>query len=430
MVTFAIIAALLVILSVLWWFKSVRISPAAAEAEYRALALEQINTYRLRLRELEHEKSFDELDEVEFTSSVNELKRQLLHDLKMQNKSDKSKHFSLFMPGMLFLLVFVAVFYFVNGESNKLAAWQETTRLLPELGERAMSGTGEPLSHKEMQQFALGLRTQLFEAGDEPMAWLLLGQVTASLNDLDSALLAFERAYRLDPEKLTTLLYYSQTLLMQPDAQSLHKAARMLSKVLSRQPQNVDALLMVGYIAEQRQDFAQAKLSWETVLNVLPQDDQRRAFVTGKLAQLGTPPASDSVVDAAPNKAAVAEGTETDAGVEGAQVNVHLRLDDAVVDKLPPGAILFVYAKAAKGMPMPAAVVKLEQFNLPMTVQLNDTNAMLPDYKLSNLEELVIYARVSKDGNIAVSAGELQGQTPVFSLKGTQEVSVVINQVL
>lgn len=409
MVMFASIAALLLLLAGLWWFSSVRISTVAARNEEQALAQEQLNTYQLRLKELAYEREYDELDDSEYESSVNDLKRQLLHDLKSRQARDKNKQFSLFLPGAVFLMVFVAAFYYVNGESQKLDDWGVAVARLPELGKRVMSPGTEPLTEKELQQFALGLRTQLFQTGDDALAWYLLGYATLSLKDYEGALAALQRSYEMEPDRESTWLLYARTLLMGGDMASLGKAATIVSRVLNRQPQNIDALLITGYIAEQMQDFQQAKLSWQSLLQLMAQDDPRRGFVEERLATFGP-------------------GAEV-AGNE-AKLNIKLQLGEDVKDKVPEGAILFVYAKAPQGRPMPAAVVKLEQFSLPMTVELSDANAMLPDYKLSTLTDVVIMARISKDGDISVSSGELQGQTQVFTLKDTQEVSLVINQVL
>ncbi len=424
---FAIVAALLVLLAAGLWFMAVRMSRVKASDEYRSLALEQVATYQLRLKELAHEREYDELDEQEYNASVIELKRQLLQDLEQQNSGEKNRQFALFVPGMLFLVGFVASFYFVNGESAKLEQWQETMDKLPALSERAVEGKGEPLSAKELQQFALGLRTQLFEVGDDAVAWLLLGRVTMSLNDFDSAVMALERSYRLDPTRLNTQLSYAQALLMQGGANSMHQSARVLAQVLSTEPDNVDALFMVGYIAEQMQDLPQVKMTWDRLLAVLPEHDTRRAFVTDKLAALNM-----AIEQAATAEADKPGGNDdkVNSSAASAVLTVDLRLADNLKGKIPNNAVLFVYAKAAKGMPMPAAVVRLNQFDLPLTVELSDKNAMLDTYKLSNLDEVVVYGRVSKDGDIAVSQGELQGQTQAFLLKDTKQVSVLIDQLL
>jgi cytochrome c-type biogenesis protein CcmI len=415
------IAVALLLLGCVGWLWAVRLKPSVDEEEQQALAREQLSTYRLRLKELDFEKGHELLDEREFNDSTNELKRQLLHDLRGQQQGDSNKKLPLFLPGSLFLLVFVAAFYYGNGESSKLHDWHMANEQLAELGPRALLNKGEALSAKEMRQLALGLRTKLHHSKvsgkpDDPNAWVLLGEVTMGLNDAESALLAFEQAYKLAPNKPSIALGYAQMLLMLGDQGSIAKSALLLSKVLKQQPTNVNALLMIAYIAEQRGDLDKAKMSWQLLQARLPEDDPRRAFVTQKLNQTGS--------------ATQATTTAKHASSANAKVSVKLSLAAALQDKLPSNGTLFVYAKAAKGRPLPAAVVKLSEFNFPLTVELSDANAMLQDYTLSTLEDVVIWGRVSVDGDIGITAGEMQGQSEVFKVKDTQSVAVVIDQLL
>lgn len=428
MLNFYLIASGLLLAAWLLWFFAVRIHADKAGAEQQALAREQVNTHRLRLRELDYEKDHGGLDDKEYAASVIDVKQQLLHDLSGAGKGTGAiKGRALFIPGALFLLCFVAPFYWLNGQFNTLELSQQARERLPELGKRAVLEQGEALSSKELQQFALGLRTKLQQDDEDAVAWLLLGRVTQALNDIESAALAFEKAYLLDPDKPAALINYAQILLMKGGAQGEHQAAGLLAKVLQQQADNIDALLMVAYIAEQQGDTAQATSGWQMVMAKLEAGDPRRQFVEQKLR---TQRAAEIVRANAGSDSHEAGGEGKTVGAQAAKVTVHLSLSDELAGKVPEGAVLFIYAKAAKGPPMPAAVIKMDSFELPLTVELTDANAMMDSYKLSDLKQLVISTRVSRDQNIAVAAGELQGQSGVFSLADTTEISVVINQVL
>ncbi|NQZ10236.1 MAG: c-type cytochrome biogenesis protein CcmI [Algicola sp.] len=407
----------LLALAMLVWFISVRSNEDVLAREYLALSREQVNTYRLRLRDLAFLQEHDELDDKEYQSSVNELKRQLLQDLKQQQlvgqANPKKYQNILYGAGLLFMVSGVQ-FYYMLGEHERLDDWLEVQSMLPALGDRALLNKGEPLSDKELQQFALGLRTKLFRKDGDAQAWRMLGEVTSAIRDMDSSFLAFERAYKLDPNKPIIVLSYVQSLLMKSDQQSMKLAARLLGKLLQSEPNNINGLLMAGYIAEQMGQQDKAMATWQIVARLLPANDARMGFVNGKLGK-GSAPVTAPI---------------SDQGVEMAKVSVHITLDETVKGKVPVGGTLFIYAKAAQGRPMPAAVIKLSEFDFPMTIELSDANAMLQDYKLSTLDKIIVWSRLSKDGDIAISAGELQGQSQVFSLKDTTEIAVTINQVL
>ena len=430
MLNFYLITVVLLVVAMIWWFVAARLKTDVATVELEALAREQVNTHQLRIKELGFAKDHDEMDDKEYDATVIELKKQLLHDLSLSagpgsaaGQVVSAKPLALFVPGCLFLVCFVVAFYWTNGQSAKLQEWEQSIDLMPTLGKRAVMNEGEALTPKELQQFALGLRTKLHHDDSDAVAWLLLGRVTQALNDLESAKLAFAKAYKLDPNKMAIQLNYAQVLLMSGGEPAMRQAGLLLSKVLRQEPKSVDALLMIAYIAEQMGNMEQAKNAWKALVAYLDKDDSRLGFVEQKLREV-------QAGEIAQAHSVETDGTDAAATNANAKITVHLTLSEELAGKVPQGATLFVYAKAASGPPMPAAVIKLNTFELPLTVELTDANAMMDSYKLSSLKQLVIRTRVSQDEDIGISPGELQGQSPAFSLSDTTEISVVINQVL
>ena len=80
---------------------------------------------------------------------------------------------------------------------------------------------------------------------------------------------------------------------------------------------------------------------------------------------------------------------------------------------------------------MPAAVVKQPIPAFPATISLTTENAMMPQYTLSSLSDVVITARLSLDGNVAVAQGEWQGsvESPVKPSQ-LSSVNITINKEL
>lgn len=411
MLIFYLIAAGLVLMAILIWLSVLRIEPSLIQQEQQALAEEQIATQRLRLKELAHERQVAALDEEEYQAAVNETKRQLLFDLQQTEHVEQlTGKNPLLIAGVLFILLFISAFYYTNGAGEKLLDWQQAKAALPQLGQRALQEQGSELSPQELQQFVLGLRTKLHETGDDVNAWVVLARATIALNDLNSALLAFEKAYRINPEKPMVLAGYAQMLLMTGEDFDVRRAAILVDKLLRLQPTNLDGLMMMGYIAEQMGELDKAQVTWQLLQQQLAADDPRLTYIQQKLADIAT---------------------STGAKINSSShIQVELQLADEFMDKIPTDAILFVYAKAVNGPPMPAAVVKLSEFNFPISVELSDNDAMIADYKLSSLEQAIVWARLSKDSDISVSAGEFQGKSLEFNVKETHSITVFIDQML
>src|SRR5258707_14571945 len=104
---------------------------------------------------------------------------------------------------------------------------------------------------------------------------------------------------------------------------------------------------------------------------------------------------------------------------------------------LPPGLrkqvkaddLVFVFARAAEGPPMPLAVLRAKAGDLPLTFALDDSMAMAQGLQVSALPKIVITARVSKSGNAKPAPGDLQGASaPVKN--DASGVKVLINSVV
>ncbi|KID57658.1 cytochrome C biogenesis protein [Pseudoalteromonas luteoviolacea] len=378
---------------------------------------QRIEIYHQRLDELKIELENQRIAQSDFEESVIELKRRLLNELSPEQTLDtRGNNVVLGATGIAFTLVVSSVFYYFTGSHQQIASWQKAVEKLPEYGERAVLQMGTPLSANELQAFALGLRTKLANSGDDAVAWMLLGRVAMSLNDYEMAMQAFDKALVMQPNNHNVLVNYSQALLIEGSEQSINRAAQMLSRVLSKDPQNIDAISLLALIAYEREDWLEAKSAFEVLLSTVQPNDPRYAMIKQRI---------DEIADKLGETEPVSAGA-------GPQLSVKVRIDDKLVSQLPDNATLFVFAKAANGPRMPLAVQKLTVFNLPLVVTLNDSMAMLPDLKLSNFNEVVITARISVDDSVMTQAGELEGNSDVITLNKDmrQQVNVTISRVI
>ena len=106
---------------------------------------------------------------------------------------------------------------------------------------------------------------------------------------------------------------------------------------------------------------------------------------------------------------------------------MNVSLDPSLTDQAAADDTVFVFARAAQGPKMPLAIVRKQVKDLPVTVTLDDSQAMSPAMVLSNFPEVTVGARVSKSGQAMPQSGDLQGTVTPVASKGDQTVDLTIN---
>lgn len=92
-----------------------------------------------------------------------------------------------------------------------------------------------------------------------------------------------------------------------------------------------------------------------------------------------------------------------------------------------PTDTLFVFARETSGPPMPVAIVRATKKDLPFTFRLDDSNSMMPSRKLSDVEVVVIVARLSKSGQAMPQSGDLEGMSQPVK-PGMEGITIVIDR--
>ena len=92
--------------------------------------------------------------------------------------------------------------------------------------------------------------------------------------------------------------------------------------------------------------------------------------------------------------------------------------------------IVFVYAKALTGPKMPLAAQRLTLADLPATVVLDDSMAMMEGMNISAFKQVVVSARVTRTGAAIAQSGDYIGQVTVADVTSTDEVTVNIDSLV
>ena len=183
---------------------------------------------------------------------------------------------------------------------------------------------------------------------------------------------------------------------------------------------SANALLLAGSAAYTEGQFKQAVTYWTRLRSQLPDGSPEAQALDNGLraaaekAGVGLPPASAA-------KAPAPSG--------GARISGRVTLSDALRAKAQPGDVVFIYAQAEQGSPMPLAIMRTTVQALPLDFTLDDSMAMSPQTKLSGQTRVTVKARVAKSGQAMPQSGDLIGSVPHVAV-GTQQVQVTIAETL
>ena len=355
-----------------------------------------------RLIELRTEQQQGLLSDSDRLQSENELKLALLDETTTSQSNEATVGIALTIGALISLSVGIGVYLYSN-QIKPVDEWLMAQQQTSELGQRMIRGD-ENLSLKDLQTFALGLRTKLVDTPEDATGWMLLGRVSGAMNRVDSAIQAFEMSLKFDPNNVGTLSSYAQALLMTGQEQQVLQAKQALLQILDLEPNNTNAMGVLAIAASELGDKLLALENWQRLVAFIPDTDPNFAAVNQRILQL------QSELDQDNQQVAQNQPNLTADNLSSTRVSVTINISDELQAKLPENGFLFVFAQESSGqMKMPAAVVKMPLGEFPVMVELSNNNAMTPNYTLSQLQQAKFVARVSVDGNGTQSAGDFQG---------------------
>ena len=225
-----------------------------------------------------------------------------------------------------------------------------------------------------------------------------LGRAYMAQNRPADAAKVFERTVALAGRQPELLGQWAQAQYFADDKKWSDKTQALTDEALKADPKEVTSLGLLGIAAFEAKRYEEAIGYWQRLMNELPEGDQSRAALEGGIAKAREQLlASGGQVQAAPATKAQAS------------IKVSVDLADALKDKVLPGDSVFIFARAVSGPPAPLAVKRVTVADLPITVELGDVDAMMPQLKLSNFPEVQLVARVSRAGQ--PTAGEWAGRS-------------------
>ncbi len=115
-------------------------------------------------------------------------------------------------------------------------------------------------------------------------------------------------------------------------------------------------------------------------------------------------------------------------GTSAAQISGNVSLAPEARSFVNPTDTVFIFARAVNGSPMPVAVLKRPAAELPIDFSLNDSQAMTADMKLSDVEEVIVTARITRSGDATATLQGLEAKSEVVRVAENQHLTLIIEQ--
>jgi cytochrome c-type biogenesis protein CcmH len=370
-----------------------------------------LTVYRDQFAELERDLKLGTLDATRYESARSELERRLLDEVGEHKpvgegvgRSRSARYAAVAIA--LALPVCAALLYLKLGQPEamrppKRAGFDPATITVQEF---------EALTRK--------LADKLARNPDDPTGWLMLGRAYKAMERYPDAVKALSEANKRDPDNAAVLVELAEAMALANGQNLAGEPTRLLDRALKLKPDDQKALTLAGTAAFARGDYHAAIGYWQRLRKLVPPQSE--------LAQ-----AVDKGIDEARMRAAgkPSRGAEQTSGVHAEAIRGEIRLAVALKSQVNPDDNVFVFVRAVEGPRVPLAVIKRQARDLPLRFQLDDSQAMAPELKLSGFSKVIVSARVSKSGSAAPQAGDLQGASGIVR-PGTRGVVVTIDSVV
>jgi cytochrome c-type biogenesis protein CcmH len=275
--------------------------------------------------------------------------------------------------------------------------------------EPGMAASGD-FGGKSLPEAIKMLKDKVANNPNDGESLLLLARSYTEMENFGEAVKVYEKLTEFVTDEAWIWADYADALAMVHGQKLAGPPTKLIEKALALDSNHPKTLALAGSAAMERGDYPAAIKYWERLLKGLPEESEDAKMISDGLrqardfmAQTGgrrNRPIETIVPQASPDEIATA-GKERISGV--------VTLSAALKSKANPTDTVFILARVAQGSKMPLAIIRKQVKDLPISFDLDDSMAMTPQMRLSNFEQVVVLARISKSGNAMPEAGDLEG---------------------
>ena len=274
------------------------------------------------------------------------------------------------------------------------------------------------IATQEIEKILAVVEKEVQESPDDVEGRIALGQVYVGLERYSDAANVYREVNELLPNEPDVLVNYAETLARSHGNRLTGKPTELLYQALKIAPKHGRALWLAGFAEQESDNKASATSHWRNLLSGMEEGSKAYKQLEDLIAELETTKMDSATV------------VTTDAPtIEKQSLQVKVSLLPELQTKIDPNTVMFIYARAAEGSPMPLAVHRGLAKDLPITVTLDDSMAMMPQMALSSFPKVIVGARLSSNGQPQGQAGDYEGFSDVIEVSTNPVVDILINSV-
>ncbi len=372
-----------------------------------------ISLYQQQLQELEADRENGLVNESQYEQGKQEIQKRLLEDVSAEEAPVRNPAAKKLAIGIGLIIPALSVALYLQLGHPQFLGPQEAPPPPP-------SAENGGFTQEKIESMVAKLAERLKNNPRDAQGWTMLGRSYMVLKRFRDASDAFGHASALLPNDAQILAEYSESEMMIDPTKLSDKAVELNRKSLEIDPNNPKALTLGGAIAFAQKDFAKVVDLWTRLLSQLPEgSEDAKAVENGIMEARQAAKASGHPL---PEPKNAPRPMAASASVSGT-----VEISPEIAAKANPDDTLFIYAQAVNGPKMPLAILKITAKELPLKFSLDDTLSVAPMFKLSDFNQVIVGARISKSGNAMPQSGDLQGMSEPVKV-GAKDIHIVIDR--
>jgi len=271
------------------------------------------------------------------------------------------------------------------------------------------------------------LAQRLDKNPDNLEGWKMLGRSYSAVGNFQDAINAFEHVIELDGGKdAESLVALGESLLAGSGGGIEGRVATLFESALAIDENNPQALFYGGIGAFNRDDPDLAASRWERLLGLDP-PAEIEGILRQRVAEWRGETAAAMPADHPPISTTPEPEQAPPPPVEQPDVVLSVAISVAGTANVPAGAMAFLIARDPAQPSPPIAVKRLNTSELPITVNLADSDSMVAGRALSGFAEVELLVRVSMSGQRTQQSGDWIG-VQVVNPAEKKNVTLLIDQ--